>query len=303
MANKTLRAWGAAIARSLFLRIAVAAVVVPLACVCLLVPLAVAQSGAFDDTTTLLIMVIPMMGFFLLVSGGSIGFAAWIIRGRARKLDDAFAPLGLAGSMYLLNGRQYHGTAGGRQVDAYFYRGPVLDLYLGTPLKTRLGIGTRDTVGNAVAGLVDRRPIALDDPGLQHLSAFPLDEAWARALLADTTAREAILRLTRDEGPYELRQVFFQPESMLLRLYHTDLRRVTPENVRQWLNDLLALARAAEGLPAPTQTAEATGLERTTRSNRNALILPAVGVVFGLLCVLTVCALVPVAVMLLAEGR
>ena len=42
-------------------------------------------------------------------------------------------------------------------------------------------IGTKDTVGQAVAGLMNRRSIALDDPSLRHLSVFPLDEAWSRA--------------------------------------------------------------------------------------------------------------------------
>jgi len=303
MANKTLNAWGASYLRGGLLYLLVAALVVPLGCVCIGVPLYVVQNGTYDDTTTLLIMVVPMAGFVLLVVGGSLGFAAWMIRSRQRQLDDAFTPLGLAGSMYLLNGRQYHGTAGSRQMDAYFYRGPTLDIYLGTPLKTRLGIGTRDSVGAAIAGLVNRRPIALDDPGLRHLSVFPLDEAWSRDLLADPSARTAILRLTADEGPFELRQVLLQPESLLLRLYRTRQSAITPENVRQWLNDLLAVARVAESLPPPQQTAEASGLERTTRSNRNALFLPALGIVFALLCGLSLCALVPVAMILLSGGR
>jgi hypothetical protein len=303
MANKTLNAWGASYLRGCRLYLLVAALVVPLGCVCIGVPLYVVQNGTYDDTTTLLIMVVPMAGFFLLVMGGSLGFAAWMIRSRQRQLDDAFTPLGLAGSMYLLNGRQYHGTAGGRRVDAYFYRGPTLDIYLGTPLKTRLGIGTKDTVGQAVAGLMNRRSIALDDPSLRHLSVFPLDEAWSRALLADPTARAALLRLTADEGPFELRQVILQPESLRLRLHHTRQSHVTPENVRQWFNDLLTVARAAEGLPPPQQTAEASGLERTTRSNRNALFLPALGIAFALLCGLSLCALVPVAMILLSGGR
>ena len=74
-------------------------------------------------------------------------------------------------------------------------------------------------------------------------------------------------------------------------------------SLRQWLNDLLAVARVAESLPPPQQTAEASGLERTTRSNRNALFLPALGIVFALMCGLSLCALVPVAVILLSEGR
>ncbi len=302
MTNKTLNAIGASYLRGCGLYLLVAAIVIPLGCVCFGVPLYLTGSGNYDDTTTLLILVIPMFGFGLLVVGGSVGFGAWMILGRKRQLDDAFTPLGLKGSMYLLNGRQYHGAAGGRQVDAYFYRGPTLDLYVTTPLKTRLGIGTKDTVGQAVAGLMNRRPIPLDDPELSRLNVFPLDEAWSRALLADGTARASLLRLTADEGPFELRQVLLQPESLLLRLHHTRQSNITPENVRQWFNDLLAVARAAESLPPPQQTAEPSGMERAARVNRNAFILPAIGVVMALVCGLSVCAFVPVIVLLLS-GR
>jgi len=303
MTNKTLNAIGASYLRGCGLYLLIAAIVLPLGCVCLGVPLYLTQSGNYDDTTTFLILVVPMIGFGLLVVGGSVGFGAWMILGRQRQLDAAFTPLGLVGSIYLLNGRQYHGTAGGRRVDAYFYRGPTLDIYVGTPLKTRLGLGTKDSVGQAVAGLLNRRPIALDDPELSRLNVFPLDEEWSRALLADAIARAAILRLTADEGPFELRQVILQPESLLLRLHRTRQRNITPENVRQWHTDLLTVARIAESLPPPQQTAEPSGMERTARVNRNAFLLPALGIVFALLCGLSLCAFVPAAVLLMSQGR
>lgn len=62
-----------------------------------------------------------------------------------------------------------------------------------------------------------------------------------------------------------------------------------------------AFARAAESLPLPQQTAEASTLERNTRSNRGAFILPAIGVVLGLICVMSLCTLIPLLVILSAE--
>src|ERR1051326_7187369 len=115
MSNKTLNAWGAVFARSLLLRLGIAALVIPLGIVCVLVPLYLSESGNFDDTTSFLILAIPTSAFFLLLVGGTLGVVAWILLRRKRQLDDAFIPLGLTGSMYLLNGRQYHGAAGGRQ--------------------------------------------------------------------------------------------------------------------------------------------------------------------------------------------
>ena len=68
-------------------------------------------------------------------------------------------------------------------------------------------------------------------------------------------------------------------------------------------DDLLTVARIAESLPPPQQTAEPSGMERTARVNRNAFLLPALGIVFALVCGLSLCAFVPAAVLLMSQGR
>lgn len=302
MTSKIVKAWGAAYLRQMLITLAVTAIIVPLACVCIGVPLYIAQNGNYDDTTTFLIMSMPSLGFVLLVIGGSFGFAAFVLWRRARQLDEAFMPLGLSGKMYLTNGRQYHGLVNGRPVDAYFYRGPTLEVYLGTSLKTRLGIGAKDRVGQALAGLLKRQPFSIGDADLDHLSLYALDETWARELLNDPAAKAALLRLTTEATGFELRQLHLQPEAFLLRLYQTNTKLITADNLRQWLTDLQTLARIAESLPAPQQTAEASRLERNTRSNRGAFILPAIGVVVGLLCIISLCAIVPVVFLLVSEA-
>lgn len=302
MTSKIIKAWGAAYLRQLLLTAGVSAVVIPLACVCIGVPLYVTQNGRYGDTTNLLILIVPMVGFGLLLLGGSVGLAAFILLRRRRQLDEAFTPIGLAGKMYLIQGRQYHGRVGGRQVDAYFYRGPTLELFLGTPLKTRIGLGAKDRVGQALAGLLKRQPVSLNDADFDRLSLYALDEAWAHDLVSDLSAKAALLRLTTEATGFEIRQFHLQPEAFWLRLYHTDLKLITADNLRQWLGDLQAVARVAEALPPPQQTAEASSLERNTRSHRNAFILPAIGIVFGVLCVLSVCALMPALLLLSTEA-
>jgi hypothetical protein len=303
MPNKTLNAWGAVFVRSLLLRLGIAAIVIPLGIVCVFVPLYLSENGNFDDTTNFLILAIPISAFFFLLVGGTLGMVAWILLRRKRQLDEAFIPLGLTGSMYLLNGRQFHGSASGRQVDVYYYRGSTLDLYLSTPLKTRLGISMKDSIGQAVAGLINRRPINLNDPELSRLNIFPVDETWARALVADPVAKAAILRLTADQGPYELRQVLLQPEAFLLRCAHIAQKQITSENAQQWLADLITLARAAEGLPAPEKIIEASALEKSTRVDRNKIILPVVGITCGVVALISLCAIIPAIVLSLSEGR
>lgn len=302
MPNKTLSAWLVGLLRSLGLQVLIAALVIPLACVFIFIPLYIVQNNRFSAMTDMLILGVSMGSFLFIILGGSFGVGAWMVLGRKNRLDAAFTPLGLAGKMYLLNGRQYHGQIGGRQVDVYFYRGPALDVYVSANLKTRLGIGSKDSVGNFVAGLINRTPLPLADPDLARFNVFPLDETWGRAVVLDPTARAALLALLADESALEMRQVVIQPGAILLRRYRGAQTAITPENARQWVNQLLTLARAAENLPPPQQTIEPTPLEEKTRVNRNAFILPAIGITCGLLSMLSLCAFIPVIVLILTEA-
>ncbi|MBN1955149.1 MAG: hypothetical protein JW900_08885 [Anaerolineae bacterium] len=211
---------------------------------------------------------------------------------RARQLDAAFAPLGLPGKLYLSNGRQYHGTVAGRRVDAYFHRGPILEVYVEAPFRTRVSIGTRDSLARSVGRLVQRQPLAADNPDFAHLDVYALDERWAQDLLYQPQARAALLRLTASSGSRDIRQVIVAPESIAFYLRYARVDEVSPEHVQQWMDDLLALVRVAENLPAPTQTAEATRLERKGRTERSSFFLPVLLGVLGLAGVLACFSLV-----------
>jgi hypothetical protein len=302
MASKTLQAWTAGCGTSILVRFAIAVGLLTVLTVCVAgagsVPL---PRGVEREFVVLGAFLAAVLGSV----GATIGFAVWLVIRRARQLDAAFAPLGIAAQQYLTNGRQYHGTYGGRQVDAYFYRGPTFELYLGTPLKSRLALAQRDGLGRAVANFVGRQPLVLDDPHLDGLTVNALDERWGRAVLADPRARASLLRLMDEAAPgagrFEFRQVILQPEGWLLRLLHTRVDSINAESVRTWIGDLHALAEAAEALPPPQMTAVATTLERNARANRGAFVLPAVLVVMGLIGALLVCAVVPTLLLVIAN--
>jgi len=244
-------------------------VALPLICALIFVPLWIFnQSG-----DNIWILIVPAALFLLILYGGAFGTIAWTFYRRKRWLDRVFTPLGLEGSAYMmLSGRQYQGTVGGREVTARFYRGPTLDLYLSTPLQTRVGIGEKSRVGTAVAGFFRHEPLSLEDPDLDALSVFALDEDWARSLLADPKARTLIQQLMKAGDSWALmQQVYLQPGMFHLRLYRNkNLFRysIEPEEAQEWLGGLMALARIAEGLPAPQVTDEESGAERLVRSGR-----------------------------------
>ena len=258
-------------------------IVVPLGCVLILIPLwLVTQSDA-----SIWVLILPACLFLLILFGGGFGALAWTLHRRKRWLDSLFTPWGLKGSRYMITGRQYRGTrtlverpVQGREIIARFYRGTTLDLYVSTPLQTRLGVGEKSHASLALAGMLDRQPLALDDPDLDAWSVFALDEEWARSLLANPAAKTLLQRLMRAGENWALmRQVYLQPGMFHLRLYRNkNLFRydVEPKEAREWLDDLLALARIAEGLPAPRVTAEESGAEQFVRSGRIASVGPVV---------------------------
>jgi hypothetical protein len=176
---------------------------------------------------------------------------------RGRRFDSYFTPLGFTASMFTFTGRQYRGTVNGRPVHIKLYRNLGLHFELRSSVGTRFAIGSRTALAKAASGFLGRSPIPLNDPAFGHLAASASDAGWAHALLADPTAREAILRLTHCEAPLEWRMLTIQPGQLLMQMYRFRLSLLTVENVRTWLDDLVAFTEAAEKLPLPSGTPSA----------------------------------------------
>lgn len=273
MSNKLLTRWGAGygLRALLSLLLPLIAFGILIACMIIVALLPLPHIRGWDDRDLRALILVGGLGLAVFAALTLVTlFGVWLIVNRARQLNAAFEPLGIKGRMFFANGRQYHGAVSGRQVDAYFYRGPAFDLYVSAAVKTRLGIGTKDSVGAAISKSLNRIPLETGDPDLSRLNVFPADERWTRGLLADSAAKAALLRLTADEGPCEIRNVIFYPGSIQLKLHRTSHKRITPEAVRLWMDDLIALARVAERLPSPDKVEEESALETRTRANRDA---------------------------------
>lgn len=187
---------------------------------------------------------------------------------RSMFLDEAFAAVALDGHMYLQNGRQYHGHWGGRRVDAYFYRGPTLDLYVESPLYTRVGIANRSAATVVARTILDKELVPCEAPGFEELEVHPHELAWAEALLADERALELIPPLARDDLGPERRALILGPESVQLKMRYLPLEDITPDNVYAWVEGLSELARVAEELPEPEEHLEESPMERIARLER-----------------------------------
>ena len=297
-----------AIGRGLLISLISTAIVLPLGCLLVLLPIAVG-SHIQNERLSLLLTIVPPVFFVLLVGGGSWGFLWWMLRRRAATLDAAFNPLGLSGQREVLTMRRYEGHIRGRKARVSFRRGPTLELYLSTPLQTRFSVDEADKVGTTLAGWLGRAPLALSNPALEGLRVFAMDEAWARNLLETPQAAEALKRLLRFEGEFRLRRVELIPGYLVLRLHFSNKVLafdvdVNAEQARQWFENLIALAEIAERLPAPQVSAQITPLEEALINRRpqiqRRIILITVGVLVGIpLCVALPIAL---AVILLGSG-
>jgi hypothetical protein len=239
-------------ARSLIITLVSAAIVIPLFCVLIIIPLWFANRPGTDSTTALWVMIVPAVCFLFIVIGGAWGTLFFTLRRRAKRYDEILTPLGLSGRTYILTGRQYHGTVQGRQVEAYFYRGPALDLRVSTSLRIRLSIANADMVSLSLARAFGRTPLSLGDPGLNGLTVFTRDEEWTRSLLANPEVQTLLRQLILNDSPFLMRQVHLEPGKLRLYLYRSRglfKLSVTSEQIRQWLDALLSLARIAESLP------------------------------------------------------
>jgi hypothetical protein len=295
--SRLVKAWSQGCARSLALRIIVSIGVIG-GFFCLAVTTALAP---IEQDYKIFVWVGLVVLFLFVVIGAVIAWGVWTIRKRATELDKAFVPLGLDGRMYMQNGRQYHGTYRGYKVHAYFYRGPTIDIYLDVPLKTRVGIGRKGSIERAVANILEKVPLSVDDPEFEHLVVYPMDQAWAGKLLANPQARIAIRRLTAEGAETELRSLSVTPQALLLKSRYIPINHITPDLVRNIVNDLYEFARIAEGLTPPTITAEESKIERASRSDRSKFTWPIIGITCGFFAIMTVCILGITAVLIFID--
>jgi hypothetical protein len=262
-----LRDIGRSYGRAIAIGVIVTVVGLPLGCVYVFVPLWFMSAFDMAPWAIAIAAVLYLLPLGVVV----VGIPLWAALRRKAWLDRLFVPLGLEGKTYQTHFRQYHSSVQGRQVDAYFYRGPVLEIEVHTTLQTRLGIARKEAGSGLFASLAGRQPLALADPALSELAVFAVDELWAQRLLRLPGVGDLLHRLTETSGDFSRQQVILRPGALQLmlsgnrRLFGFDLE---PEQVRGWLEGLMQLAHAAEGLPAPAERVELSAAERLAQRVR-----------------------------------
>jgi len=260
LANDSLR-WLLVLALSVL-------VVCPLSIIFLFIPLWWYNNHPSNEW----VLIVPVSFFALLLLAGGPAAILLVNKRRKKWLDGVFTPLGLVGKPYLFNWWEYTGGMEGREVNIRFYRGPTLDISVRTGLQTRWGITQADQPGLYLASMANRQPVQLAHSALRNLRVFAIDEPWTKMVLDSQEAGTLLLRLLgAGESWALLRHVILLPGYMRLTLYRTKNLfeySFTTAEVRQWLEDLSALARLAESFPPPTVTAGETRVEAAARTEK-----------------------------------
>ena len=211
---------------------------------------------------------------------------AWRIRAN-RRMDQAFALVSTGGSTFMLSGRQWHGEHLGRRFDAWFQRGPSLELFLACNSGGRFGVGTRNLLAGAFNAATSRDVVDGLPDAYDELHAYPTDVSWTRAVLEHPDAVAGIRRLFGDQGG-EIRNVRVIPDAVVLHLHRVWFAGITAEHVASWVDGLEGLARAVESVGPPPQRLEATPMEVTIRTDRGKLSRKVWLVMAGIMAVITV---------------
>lgn len=215
--------------------------------------------------------VLAFGGTFLLLVMAFVVAALTFAARRARVLDPAFAQLGLQGSAFLVNVREYHGAVGGRPVDAlYVRRGPMLETSVDARVQGTLAVGTRTGAGEVVRAALGMPTIALHDPAFANLVVSAADGAWAAAVLSVPAVRDLVLRAVHDPAGRELRVLALRPGAVRFTRRYFVPEQVVGE-VAPMVAMLSSLAAAVEALPPPSVPVPLSSLEFAARKRPGAM--------------------------------
>jgi len=244
-----------------------------------------------------------MMGGMMLAMVLAIGFGLWNRRRIAGRVDAAFLPLGLSGAGLLTIGRQYHGEVDGRRVDAYFNKGPTLEVYVAAATGADLRVGQDRQIARSAANLMGTEAHPVDDPRFEGLVVFAKDGEWADKVLVHAAVRDGLVGVMETDGRAQIRNFAVTPEALYLQVRSIGLNDITEDRVGAVVRGMVGLASALELAPPPAVPLVASAMQRQMRVGRsdfNRKIIKWTLAGFGMLTVvLTVCMVVALGVLFL----
>ncbi|MFZ5477987.1 MAG: hypothetical protein ACOZNI_14530 [Myxococcota bacterium] len=219
-------------------------------------------------------------------------FVTVVTTRRNRRLDAAFGGLGPPKPVAPVE-RGWAGKADGRAVNAWFSKGPTVELYVAASPGTEVGVGRSHVLFEFAARASDRARV----PVAGELVAMGAERAWTERMVADPAARGALLELCAADGA----NVMVQPDCVKLTARWIAEDEITRERVDRWVAALAAFARAVDALPSPASRIEAHPWVARRRTDRGS-IGRFLAITLGCTLAMLLFAVVMTAVIVLAAG-
>ncbi len=210
-----------------------------------------------------------LMGGMTLAIVLAICFWLWNRRRIANRVDAAFLPLGLSGSGLLTIGRQYHGEIDGRRVDAYFNKGPSLEIYVAADTGAAFQVGQDRQIVRSAARAVGNTALPVDDPRFDSLVVIAKDTEWAVRVLEDGVVRDGLVAAMETGGRAQVRNFSVTPEALYLQVRSIGLTDITEDRVGSVVRGMVALAPVLEAAPPPAVAQVASAMQRQMRVGRS----------------------------------
>lgn len=221
-----------------------------------------------SPNTRLSLALVALLGWVLTCLVGVLVFVVVNRRRIANEVDAAFSVLGLRGESQMAIGRQYHGVWQGRKIHAYFQKGPIFEIYLDARSGTRVAMAPGDALVRLIQDATGTTRFDLHDPGLVGVSVSADEAPWARALLADPAARDAVADLLDRRGAQGAPAVSVERGAVRWMFRSVTIGAVDGETVKRAANALVRLAERVEAADKPVAWTEPTSWELRLRESR-----------------------------------
>ncbi len=224
------------------------------------------RGGEIEPRSPRFALALAMPMIFMAVP---LAVAAVWVKLRASRLDRAFEPWRLRGRQAGAVMRSWHGEIDGRVFNAWFHKGPTLELFLACAPATRGMIHRGGTLIRALSKAVEsRQPMEPSPLDLEGASVYADDPRWMRRLLARDDAIAAIAGLMR-ETPRAAAAVSVAPNAVRYMRRFQPLAELNVENMRRWVGGLGALAAAVDTVGPSSDGLEPSKLEEWARTSRD----------------------------------
>lgn len=218
----------------------------------------------------------------------------FMIKRRARVLDELFLPMGFTGSLYLLNGRQYHRRDGKRDVDIYYYRGPTIEIQISALVDGEFRVLCKDSLPSTLAGKLKTDAIISEDPELLPYAFYPSSSQWLMGFLSKSNVAHAMHELMSSGADWAIfRRVELYSGKLQLHLSKSRTVNTFPlshSEITNWLRQLNSLADELEAAGLPDiDTIKVNRQVQSRQAMNNILGISIVGIIFGLpLCAIAI---------------